>query len=426
MIFDEIPTNNGFLNDHRTQTILSVIKNIFEIKNPSDLVSESLNKIEFKPSDTAIFSLGKASISMANGVLKSKFEKSKLKICLSPIGIEGSAEDFLNFKGNHPIPMCDSFESSEHILEILMKNDCDNLVVLLSGGASALFEIPEAGISRTEISNTTLWLLNNGTDIETFNRIRCSLSSIKCGKILNYLHFKKYYLIMISDVPSDKTYLIGSNPFINHKFGKNDIKSEKDETLQMNTFSIHSEIDTPYVREDLILSGKIFIDSIIHIFSQMGLPSINLGNILNGDVETIAGQISSKLREIFIEKKRPFWFAGYGETTTKVIGKGHGGRNLELSLRVMIKMNPEEIFSFFSIATDGDDGNSLMMGMITDDILKERTANVDLEKYLENSDSATFAEEFGVAVRTGYTGSNVSDIIIGYYGGLIENVNREE
>ncbi|EQD77227.1 glycerate kinase, partial [mine drainage metagenome] len=171
---------------------------------------------------------------------------------------------------------------------------------------------------------------------------------------------------------------------------------------------------------------KIFNDSIIHIFSEMGLLSINLENILNGEVETIAEQISSKLREIFIERKRSFWFAGYGETTTKVIGKGKGGRNLELSLRIMMKMNPEEIFSFISIATDGDDGNSLMMGMITDNILKERTTNVDLEKYLKNSDSATFAEDFGVAVRTGYTGSNVSDIIIGYYGGLIENVNREE
>ncbi|EQD78595.1 hydroxypyruvate reductase, partial [mine drainage metagenome] len=154
---------------------------------------------------------------MANGVLKSKFENSKLKICLSPTGIKGSVEGFLNFKGDHPIPMNDSFESSKHILENLMKTDCDNLIVLLSGGASSLFEIPDAGISRSEISNTTLKLLDNGTDIETFNRIRCSLSSIKCGKILNYLHFKNYYLIMISDVPSDKTYLIGSNPFINQR-----------------------------------------------------------------------------------------------------------------------------------------------------------------------------------------------------------------
>jgi glycerate-2-kinase len=145
-----------------------------------------------------------------------------------------------------------------------------------------------------------------------------------------------------------------------------------------------------------------------------------------GDIMDVSKKLPQILRKIFAEMENPFWFTGFGETTAKVHGKGKGGRNTELSLRVMLEMNKNEVFSLMSTATDGDDGNSGLMGMMVDDKLKRETLNADFKDYLDNSDSAGFARRYSVQVETGFTGTNVSDIIIGYYGGNNENINREE
>ena len=151
---------------------------------------------------------------------------------------------------------------------------------------------------------------------------------------------------------------------------------------------------------------------------------MNLGKILIGDIKNLSKKIPQLLREIFADIGTPFRFAGFGESTAEVRGNGKGGRNTELSLRIMLEMKENEVFSLMSTATDGDDGNSGLMGMIVDDRLKRETLRDDFKYYLDNNDSAGFARKYSVQVETGFTGTNVSDIIIGYYGGFNENITE--
>ena len=424
----EFPKNHNFLNVERANKILNILGKTFLENEPGKIVAQRLENVDLEPDKTAVFALGKAAESMAAGLRDTNFRFSKLKIILAPFAVNSSDSDLKIFKGNHPIPFADSYDSTRKILTLLENAKEENLIVLLSGGASALFELPESGIDDQTFSKITKCLLDAGTDIESFNALRCGISSVKCGKILQKLKFNRYMILLISDVPSNELYLIGSNPFAAHHFDFDSIKSSCiPEGLHpvANSYSMNRENKTDM---ELILSGEMFADSLKANIKMYSDPYdvVCLGQILMGDIMDVSKKLPQILRKIFAEMGNPFWFTGFGETTAKVHGKGKGGRNTELSLRVMLEMNKNEVFSLMSTATDGDDGNSGLMGMMVDDKLKRETLNADFKDYLDNSDSAGFARRYSVQVETGFTGTNVSDIIIGYYGGNNENINREK
>ncbi len=422
----EFSPDHNFLNVKMANEILNMLRTTFLENEPGKIVAKKLVNIDSDPENTAIFALGKAAESMASGIRDSNFRNSKLKIILVPFDINSSDYSLKIFRGNHPIPLADSFESTRKIMSLLQNAKEENLIVLLSGGASALFEVPEPGIDDQIFSKITKCLLDAGTDIESFNALRCGISSIKCGKILQKLKFKKYRILLISDVPSNELYLIGSNPFAAHNFDFGGIKRAcipEGFNLVPSSNSMNYSHNTEM---DLILSGKIFADSLTENIKRNSesYEVMNLGKILIGDIKNLSKKIPQLLREIFADIGTPFRFAGFGESTAEVRGNGKGGRNTELSLRIMLEMKENEVFSLMSTATDGDDGNSGLMGMIVDDRLKRETLRDDFKYYLDNNDSAGFARKYSVQVETGFTGTNVSDIIIGYYGGFNENITE--
>ena len=428
MILPKINSECKSLDKERADKIAGFLAGVLTATAPGHLVEKCLENNDFGPKETVIFSLGKAAISMANGIEDTKYIDSPLKIILSPYECNGALDGFKKFVGNHPIPLGDSYTSSIAIIKMLQNAGLKNIIVLLSGGASALFEIPEQSIGEENFSRITKCLLDAGTDIETLNGIRCGLSSIKCGKIVPQLPFTNYRILLISDVPQDRLYLIGSNPFAYHKFVLPAPKNKcLGEGVKLNA-PIFKSKDGPNIQSDIILSGGIFVESLEHIMRKdpQIVNIINFNNILSGDIKDIAKLIPSKLRAEYSLKREGFWFLGHGESTAKVIGGGKGGRNTELSLRMMIEMSKDEIFSFMSVATDGDDGNSGLMGIIVDNNLKRETIDENLDIYLKNSDSAGFGEKYSVHIKTGPTENNVSDIIIGYYGGYDESSVRKK
>ena len=424
MKLQEFKNDNPFINAERANKILKILSITFQGNEPKDIVAKKLHNLDYDPKKTAIFALGKAAESMSNGLRETKFRSSKLKIVIAPFDINSLDKDFRIYRGNHPVPLTDSYKSTREIIRILQNAEEENLIVLLSGGASSLFELPENGIEDQTFSDITKCLLDAGTDIESFNALRCGISSIKCGKILPKLKFNKYKILLISDVPSNELYLIGSNPFAVHKFDFDNIKSScLPENINFTTNS-NAQQYTHKTSMELILSGNMFADSLSGNIKSNYISEevVDLGQILMGDIKIISAKLPQLLRKIFSEKGKPFWFIGFGESTAEVRGSGKGGRNTELSMRIMMEMNENEIFSVMSVATDGDDGNSGLMGMVADNCLKRKTSHEDFKYFLDSSDSAGFARKYSVQVESGFTGTNVSDIIIGYYGGINESI----
>ncbi|MGP6293365.1 DUF4147 domain-containing protein [Caldiplasma sukawensis] len=383
--------------DEISLEIISNLKKIIKDLSPENLVASEANAIRefFNDGSVTVFSLGKAAETMMRGIDNKFHFNFDKKICITNEISAGSP----CFKGNHPVPDKETFESSIQILNMLREDSNENLLVLLSGGSSSIFEVPEDNYSHEYVNRRYKELLYSGLSIEEINLLRGKISKIKLGKILKIINYKKIYELIISDVPSDNPYFVGSNPFLPElKIDKLPIKYENS-----------------LISYKIILNGRIFSENLRRMFSNYN--TVDLENILKGDVYSCSNNIVSKVRKIYSELKKPFFFTGYGETASKVTGDGMGGRNCMLSFLIMKEFNNNEIFSVISFASDGQDGNSGLAGAIVNTNIKKMIDVNEIDKEILNSNTGGLAIKYNIGLDTGPTGNNVSDILIGFYGG---------
>ena len=105
------------------------------------------------------------------------------------------------------------------------------------------------------------------------------------------------------------------------------------------------------------------------------------------------------------EKKNCLIFGG--ETTVEVIGKGTGGRNQELVLRILKNTQKANKLVIAAMGTDGIDGNTLFAGAITENI---KIDPATIKEFLKNNDSGRFFQKQKSNIVTGFTHSNLMDI----------------
>lgn len=108
-----------------------------------------------------------------------------------------------------------------------------------------------------------------------------------------------------------------------------------------------------------------------------------------------------------------------GEPTVELTGKGRGGRNQELALRVGLELRglglPHNGPVFLSGGTDGQDGPTEAAGAITDGGMYEEAhaQGLDINSFLTNNDSYTFFSRLSAGQRLlvpGLTCTNVMDV----------------
>lgn len=403
----------------RRRIIKDAILESIEVLSPNSIISKRDSEISGfirKVSSYSIFSLGKASSKMCMGLSKEIIEGSTNSICLSPVG-SFEPNGFRNYHGNHPYPGKDTFTSSKEIMETLSNDESEGLLVMLSGGASSMFEVPDQDISQERYLEIMNKLIREDYSIEIINEVRCRLSQVKCGKILSLIKYAKIKIFAISDVPGDRISVIGSNPFY-----PADQHIEIPEELRYSIKSLQND-KSNVLRKDIklpeysiILSGSIYSKGLIDLI-ETEFPKVDMGQIIKGNVEDLAPSLMKSIREKYSEINSPFWFTAHGESTATVTGKGRGGRNTYLSSLIIEQANSDEIFSFISFATDGVDGNSDLAGFIVDENIRNTVDKNIIENFIMESDTANLALKCGTDLNTGPTGNNVSDVIIGFYGG---------
>ena len=96
-----------------------------------------------------------------------------------------------------------------------------------------------------------------------------------------------------------------------------------------------------------------------------------------------------------------------GETTVHVLGKGMGGRNHEIVLRILKNTQNQKKLVIASMGTDGIDGNTNFAGAITESFQIEDST---VKEFLKNSDSGRFFQKKKCNIKTGFTHSNLMDI----------------
>jgi hydroxypyruvate reductase len=315
----------------------------------------------------------------------------------------------------HPLPNAQSVFAGKQIVEFLKNRKPNDFVIfLISGGGSSLLSLPD-GISLYDKKITSSLLLKSGANIQEINCVRKHLSKIKGGRLVEDLPCDAISLVM-SDVVGDDLSDIASAPtFFDHttfkdadkiliKYGlKKQIPSS---VLNRLNLGLHNKIpETPKsskIRNYIIATNNNCVDAMQRKARQLGY-AVNMMRSVSGNVTTVSKNL---LKSLQMKKHSCLVFGG--EPTVKIVGNGKGGRNQELVLYMLnkIQKNRENIV-IASCGTDGIDGNTDASGAITE---SSKDKIIHIQNFLKNNNSYHFFKKHNGLIFTGSTHTNLMDI----------------
>jgi glycerate 2-kinase len=337
--------------------------------------------------------------------------------------------------GGHPTPTDASVAAGQRALEMAGSLQSDErLVVLLSGGASALLAVPAEEVSLADKQETTTTLLRGGADIGRLNCVRKHLSRIKGGWLAAASRGPSLTLA-ISDVIGDDLSVIGSGPTVADASTYGDALAVLDEFGPRHRYpaSVVRRLERgaggalpetpkpgdPRLAQSLarvVASRFDALEGARHAAETLGYSVAVREDPVIGEARE-AARAHLELAGILARSlTRPACILSAGETTVRVRGGGRGGRNQEFALSaapLLRELGTDVVCA--SLGTDGIDGPTDAAGGMTDTTTLDRARALGLEDcgaYLRNNDSYAFLREVGDLVITGPTGTNVGDVQI--------------
>ncbi len=333
-------------------------------------------------------------------------------------------------EGGHPIPNINSQRAAERALNVA--EDCgrdDTLIVLLSGGASALWSAPIKGLSMHDIRTVNQMLLQSGADIHQLNTIRKHLSAIKGGRLAEAAWPGRVVTLAISDVIGDDRSVIGSGPTVGDPTtwqDATDIVQRLD--LQLPT-EVHQQLqlgiqgglpDTPKPNTKLLeqsvfrlLASNVDALKAAEAAAQtMGFEVVSVDHDVCGEAREVGADMARRVLRL----KPSQCFIWGGETTVTVRGNGKGGRNQELALAAACVLEGASLDAvLLSGGTDGIDGpTDAAGGWVTPNTVPVALAHgVDPYAALEANDAYNCLRATKQLLITGPTHTNVMDVGIG-------------
>ena len=382
---------------------------------------------------------GKAAFSMMDGLMTYlKSTNSTDKIHNLPIVISNSKSvldyPISEFITAHPTPDENSVLAAKTVLKYTSEiNTHDLSINLISGGGSSLLCLPHDDISLNDKVLVNNLLLKCGASINEINTIRKHLSKIKGGRLSEHVYPSKSISLIISDVINDDISTIASGPTsIDHTTYSDAIdiihryKIEKE--IPENVMDLLKRGKSGQVSESpkkldntdnhIICSNKIFRKELIQAANNLGFNSFLIDRDINGVASDEAVRLIDDYNSIISNSssKRIAIVSG-GETVVDIKGSGKGGRNQELGLSFLHRLNGELLnrnWLFLSVGTDGIDGPTDAAGAIisSDTIDKHAALASNIDKYLDNNDSYNCLNQLDSLYITGPSGTNVADIQI--------------
>jgi glycerate 2-kinase len=332
-------------------------------------------------------------------------------------------------EAGHPVPDEAGLKGAEESLRLAADADADDLLlVLLSGGGSANWIAPAAGVSFAQKQQITRALLRSGAPIGEVNTVRKHLSRIKGGRLARAGRRAEIVTLAISDVPHDNPSAIASGPTVPDPTTLAEARAivakyglKVDDAIRDALDDARNESckpgDSAFARAqfELIARPKASLDAAIKVAKAAGYEVIDLGADLEGEARDVAADHARLALRARAEGRRTAILSG-GELTVTVRGNGRGGPNQEYALALAGLLNNTSGISALAADTDGADGGA---GSATDPagaIIDARTfarmaaLGLDAKTYLDNNDATAFFAATGDLMLTGPTLTNVNDI----------------
>lgn len=399
-----------------------------------------------------VVAVGKAAAPMAAAFVAARHLAIRQAIAIGTHADDALPPGVEWIESSHPYPDARSEVAGRRAVAVAQSvHSGEALIILLSGGASALMAAPVAGISLADKVSTTRLMMNAGADIHALNTVRRHLSNVKGGRLAAACGGTTVTLAL-SDVVGDDLNAIGSGP------GVADSTSWDDAAAALNRFGGDQHLpavravvargmagelpDTPTAghpslaratarviggRRDAMAGARAAAEA-------RGYTVLLIDEPVVGEAKVAGPAWLERARQLSRGRRGPVCVISGGETTVRVTGSGLGGRNLEFVLSIAAAIagggSPRglpviaagtggahradlPVVAAASIGTDGIDGSSGVAGAMVDSTTLARAAQAGLElpgHYLATNNSFAFFAPLGDAIRLGRTQTNVGDL----------------
>jgi len=337
---------------------------------------------------------------------------------------------------SHPVPDEAGVQGVRDMLATASRLTRDDLViVLISGGGSALMPCPAEGITLDDLQTITSHLLKKGATINDLNAVRKHLDAFKGGQLSKMCQPASVLSLILSDVVGDPLDTIASGPTapdsttwrdasgVLRKYGVWDeapasIKRRIEAGLRCEIPDTPKASDPAFknTRNVLVANNSYAAEAAARRAQELGYNSMVLSTMVEGEARVVGGVYAGFAREM-VAKSRPLSTPAAlligGETTVDVKGKGKGGRNQEVALGAAKKISGLSCL-VASLATDGLDGPTDSAGALVDGATLRRIEeeNLSIDGSLRENNAYPLLKKIGNLLLTGPTGTNVNDLAL--------------
>jgi len=345
-------------------------------------------------------------------------------------------------ESGHPVPDEAGLVASREV-ELLLTglSPHDLVLVLVSGGGSALLPAPVEGITLAEKQAVTSLLLASGADIGEMNCVRKHLSRLKGGGLARQAAPARVATILLSDVVGDRLDVIASGPTVP------DPTTFADALAVLRRRALFDRVpgavrrhletgargllpETPKAGDPLFAgavhhlagSNRVAVAAAARQARALGYRPLLLTTSVTGEAREVAAVLAALCREVRQSghpARPPCCLLSGGEPTVTLRGQGKGGRNQELALAAALGIEGLAEVALLSAGTDGTDGPTDAAGAICDGttLARARALGLDPRRHLAENDAYPFFAALGDLVLTGPTRTNVMDLQVVLVGG---------
>ncbi len=429
------------------RNLIGIYRAAVEAVNPARLIDDAVGGVIAGSAAIAreiaaaprvfVIAIGKASAAMAAALEDRLADRIVAGIAVVPgtdaADIRGGRVRVL--PGGHPLPTSASEAAARAVLAMLAQARPDDLVLLaLSGGASAMFAAPAGGVTLDDKVAVTRALLNSAASIREINTVRKHLSCVKGGQLALAARGARVISLILSDVPSNDLATIGSGPAVPDPTTFADAISALKrrriwghapervrEHLERGAAGEIAETPKPadpvFARTSALVIGDnaTALDAAERCARESGW-TVERWAALAGEADDLGRALAAQLASI--KAPRVCVLAG-GEPVATVRGRGRGGRAQQAALAMALEMDRiargMRIGAMFA-GTDGIDGPTDAAGgfAFPDTVARAAAAGLDAHAALRANDAYDLLDRTGDLVKTGPTGTNVTDIFIGF------------
>ncbi len=418
-------------NDQTKATLLSLYQVAVDMAHPRVCLPAHLPQLGAR-GRIIVIGAGKADAAMAVATEQHYAQRGEIGRVAGFVttrhGFSLPTEHLEIIEAAHPVPDQMSLDGAARAIAAAKSAGADDLVlVLLSGGASALWCQPVQGVSFAAKQALTKQLLRAGAPIGEMNVVRKHLSRIKGGKLAAAAFPARLLTLAISDVPGDQPTSIGSGPTVADPTTLAEARAILARYAITPSAEVAAALANPANETlkpgdpaldnssyEIVAAPKASLEAAARQAHEMGFEIDLLGDSLEGEARDV-GRAHGKLALAAKASGRRVAIMSGGEFTVTVTGNGAGGPNQEYALGLALALDGAGAISAIAADTDGIDGGSgsaidpAGAFVFPDTLARARARNLNAATFLANNNLSGFFGALGDLVRVGPTQTNVND-----------------